>query len=543
MIVSFICIVCLSSINLTYHVHCRCVVAYGKYLVGSKKYHNVDIVLLHNIYDIMEDEEYNNEYDALASTMNIEDISSNEHNQEILRRLKENDPSFFQLWICNENQIHNQIGYVFDFCPNNGEELGWLGYYIGKNTTLKHLYISSTPSPSCNAGIEDFRRGLGRNNSIRKLSFFNHRRLDGQIFHMLDLFFKTNDNLNGIEVTNCILGVDSVRQLSLALGECKKSLKTFSMSSHNQTRYGQLVDVILALSMHPQLKRLDLYRTIIERNEYTALATLLRNTTQQLDTLNLNGSNIDDEGVEALAHAINGSKLADLTLSDNPTITIRGWKTLSTLFEMPDCDLEKLTVESNNIGDEGALIFANALRGNIKLKTLDLSGNGIADEGWARFSRLLCDTSSINNTYLSNHTLRDLGIFHQPLPTDLLSSIDLNASRGDRGQIAMIKILQHHSHFNMQPFFEWEFRVLPLVVAWLEKANACTSAFEEKIDRIKLSCMYDFVREFPMLYIEPVTRKEIEECSAMEKKLQGGQSQQPNLEEVQRCKARALRRL
>ena len=52
--------------------------------------------------------------------------------------------------------------------------------------------------------------------------------------------------------------------------------------------------------------------------------------------------------------------------------------------------------------------------------------------------------------------------------------------------------------------------------------------------------MYDFVSEFPMLYIEPVTRKEIEECSAMEKKLQGGQSQQPNLEEVQRCKARAL---
>ena len=35
---------------------------------------------------------------------------------------------------------------------------------------------------------------------------------------------------------------------------------------------------------------------------------------------------------------------------------------------------------------------------------------------------------------------------------------------------------------------------------------------------MKLSCI-DFVREFPMLYVEPVIRKEIEECSATEMQL------------------------
>ena len=55
--------------------------------------------------------------------------------------------------------------------------------------------------------------------------------------------------------------------------------------------------------------------------------------------------------------------------------------------------------------------------------------------------------------------------------------------------------------------------------------------------------MYDFVREFPMLYIEPVTRKEIEECTALEKQLQGDQSQQAKLEDVQQRKERAMRRL
>ena len=57
----------------------------------------------------------------------------------------------------------------------------------------------------------------------------------------------------------------------------------------------------------------------------------------------------------------------------------------------------------------------------------------------------------------------------------------------------------------MQPFFEWEFKVFPLMIDWLEKANACTyDFFGEKIKRTKLSITYDFVREFPMLYIETV---------------------------------------
>jgi len=61
---------------------------------------------------------------------------------------------------------------------------------------------------------------------------------------------------------------------------------------------------------------------------------------------------------------------------------------------------------------------------------------------------------------------------------------------------------------------------------------------------MKLSCMYEFVREFPMLCIEPITRKEIEEFSAMELQLQEDQMQlTQQLEQIQRNKARAMRRL
>ena len=481
-------------------------------------------------------------YDELASTMKIEVIASDEHNQEILRRLRDSDPEFGRLCMCNEGQIWDEN----DFYPDNGEELGWLGYFLGKNTTVNDLYIRSTPSPSCNAGVEDFRRGMGRNSFIRSIIFGCHR-LNGQIFYLLDLFFRNNNNLIEFVVSECDLGVDNIRQLSLALGNCNKSLKKVKFDT-NAFDNGRLVDIIAALGMHPQLEELALVSMDIGRNEFTALSTLLRNTTKQLQTLDLCGNNIDDEGVEALAHAISGSQLQVLDLSYNPTITIRGWKTLATLLEMPASNLEEVYLNNNNnIGDEGALMFASAPRGNCKLKVLTLHGNRITAEGWAHFTRLLCDTSSINNTYLSNHKLRDLATIdlmpYDELPTNLRSSLELNASSEDKEQIAMTKILQHHSHFNVQPFFEWEFKVLPLLVNWLEKARTRTSDFDEKIKRTKLSITYDFVREFPMLYIEPVTSKEIEECSALEVQLQGGQYQQAKLEGLQKRKDRAMRRL
>ena len=78
-----------------------------------------------------------------------------------------------------------------------------------------------------------------------------------------------------------------------------------------------MVDIILALSTHPQLEYLELSCMDIGRNECATLATLLSNTTKQLQTLDLDGNNIDDEGIEALTHAISGSNLQELDIQYN----------------------------------------------------------------------------------------------------------------------------------------------------------------------------------------------------------------------------------
>ena len=48
----------------------------------------------------------------------------------------------------------------------------------------------------------------------------------------------------------------------------------------------------------------------------------------------------------------------------------------------------------------------------------------------------------------------------------------------------------------------------------------CVAEYKGKIEKMKLSTVYDFIREFPMLYIEASTREEIKKHTALEMQLQ-----------------------
>ena len=474
-----------------------------------------------------------NKYAALANTIKIEDITSCERKQDILQRLKENDEDFTKLWICTEDQIEDE----FDYDPNTSTELAWLGYYLGCNSTMKELCISRSLIFD-NSGTDIFRIGLGNNKSIHllKLECFDLHDWES-VLPMLDQFMKNDNKLTEINVNGCQVGTEGIRQLSLAISDCNQSLKQFCFWG-NTIEDGQLVDIITSLSMHPQLETLRLRENEnIGRNECTALSTLLRCTTNKLQKLSLYDGGIDDEGLEVLTNALYGHALRFLDLGHNRSITIKGWKAVATLLEAPGSKLKAFLMEYNNVGNDGAQIFANALANNSTLKTLYLEDCRITDEGWAPFSKLLCDT-----TYLSNHTIKHIRGANASVNINLV----LNKSSDDRRVVAMSKILQRHSHFEMQPFFEWEFRVLPIMVKWFAKAVAWTDVYVGKINNMKLSVVYDFIKEFPMLYIESVTRKEIAKYNAVEEQLRQGDqvgSTPGQLEEIRCCKTRAMRRL
>ena len=74
-------------------------------------------------------EEHNIDYNALVSTTKIEDITSNEYNQQMLHEIKNNnDPDC--TYICL-----SEDGDYYEYLPDNFRELGWLGYFWSKYNT------------------------------------------------------------------------------------------------------------------------------------------------------------------------------------------------------------------------------------------------------------------------------------------------------------------------------------------------------------------------------------------------------------------------
>lgn len=102
--------------------------------------------------------------------------------------------------------------------------------------------------------------------------------------------------------------------------------------------------------------------------------------------------------------------------------------------------------------------------------------------------------------FLSNHTLQALAI-PAILPSDVVSSLDLNSSDTERKKLQ----LKYHD-FDMQPFFERDFKVLPVAIDGFEAASDCPTNLEKNIRRLKLSSIYQFIRAMPMLYVEACTR-------------------------------------
>ena len=224
-----------------------------------------------------------------------------------------------------------------------------------------------------------------------------------------------------------------------------------------------------------------------------------------LKQLSLQMCNMHDETIRNLVSALKGHKQLQVLDLSNNNIGNLGCKSLATLLQDPSSSLCTLALDRNSIGNKGAIHLANALKSNTKLAELHLDNNhDIKRDGWDAFAQILCNTTNINSTYMSNHTLLEVEEFgSEVLPKDLSNLLILNSSSDDTRGIAMKKILQHHEHFDMQPFFEWEIKVLPHAVKWIDDAK--TSVCEEddggSIDARMLSVIFQYAQAMPVLFI------------------------------------------
>ena len=186
---------------------------------------------------------------------------------------------------------------------------------------------------------------------------------------------------------------------------------------------------------------------------------------------------------------------------------ITGCELLAKLIEEPNCSLVFIDLYYvGSMNDDCVIILANALRGNKTVESLRLSPkvmDSITGIGWSALSNALCDKSSINDTYFSNHTLKSFGdhLQHHAQPFLALS---YNQGPDDKNQVAIKKILHHHPHFDMKPFFEWKMKMLPEVVSWLKRAQICSRVHQQaRFEMQKQDAIYQFIHAMPETFESP----------------------------------------
>lgn len=112
----------------------------------------------------------------------------------------------------------------------------------------------------------------------------------------------------------------------------------------------------------------------------------------------------------------------------------------------------------NNIDDHCLTILAGALKNNNRLETLSVFENtSMTERGFGVFYKVLCNHYSVDETYDSNHSLKNI-LLQYWLPSRLRFCLKLNSGT-DKKQVAMKNILwRHSSRFDMEPFFEWDLK-------------------------------------------------------------------------------------
>lgn len=222
-----------------------------------------------------------------------------------------------------------------------------------------------------------------------------------------------------------------------------------------------------------------------------------------LKSLTIGGSTVNDGAIRFSLRLT--STIVTLSFDGQISISKVMWDALADALQESECKLKNLNFGIRTINDEGIVVLAAGLANNNTLEKIKFNrdDSAITKVGLDALAKELCDRSSINATYLSNHTLKSIGnpLTHHIPHLRLNWYLFLNTTGGTKTQIAMKKIVKYHRHFDVSPLFEWDLKMLPHTVSWFEVARSEISSsqwlHEVNLDGKKLDAIYQFVRFMP----------------------------------------------
>ena len=375
-------------------------------------------------------------------------------------------------------------------------------YSISKNTSLKTLEICSNESESISTSVWGtlFRSLFNPVSVLEKLDLSGHNINDDGL-NVLGTVLGNNSTLKVLDLGRCrnVTSAGWVTFFERLSGSQTSVLREFRGPNNNIDDEG-LAAFANVVSNNPKLKNIRLYSNpSISAAGWQTFFTSLHNCDTLLEELYLWDNNINDAAVTSMVDALNGiESLSRLDLSDNPSVSPAGLIALSTLLQHPNSSLKDLTIstddETPNINDEVAMSYANALVNNKSITTLDFGGednNTLTAVGWDALANVLCNKTSIESIYSSNHTLYEVGYWSSDSsnPTNLLSLLALNKDK-NKSEVARQKIVQYHftNDGKIEEFVDMEVCVMPHAISWIGRVSSLHSL------------LYNVVRGMPTLF-------------------------------------------
>ena len=309
---------------------------------------------------------------------------------------------------------------------------------------------------------------------------------------------------------------EDVANLMISCLSNTSSLKTFKLFDGYNGHVTDNVMMSLAdtLVNSSTLEELEITNcTAVSSIGWLGLSRALGSPRSSLKKLKLWDTPIDDTVIFAFGNDLSRNASLEVLIikcdEDRPIITSEGWLAFSRLLGSNLSNLREIDISLvNDINTDAIIIFINELSGNENslLKYFFLPRPlDPTDDIWHPIVNLLCNTSSIDATWSSNHTLCDLGhfvaeesdqdsddedsdIFNIGMPQEVLDLLEMNENE-DKKQVARRKVIKHHfsEDFDLSALIGSDQRLIPRKISWFGR------------DALGLSVVFSIMRKLPDL--------------------------------------------
>ena len=327
-------------------------------------------------------------YEANAADVKLDEIiSTNKPEEDVffskqtLQRLREDNLDKITFRKVTVGRRYGDDSY---FAFSEGDDLGWLGYFIGRSKSLRELIIERWSEDVIHA-LSD---GIARNRSIQTVTV---RKLSSDVFAAVARTLMNLTQLEELNVSNYFDydvmrdPLNPLRPLNdcVALGNLLESgvrLKCFSLEDYHIGDAG-----------------------------VTFLGRGLRSIGSSLKRLHLCDCIIGNEGLSTLAVALdNCVSIKKLRLDNNDfSMAAGGLRSLSVSLQRARIQLDELRLWGCRINDEGLQALIEGIIDHCKpldhlssLQLLDLSCNNFGNEGLSTLAVALANCTSLKKLYL-----------------------------------------------------------------------------------------------------------------------------------------------